>query len=103
MNIFKGVQRWITKNPNVNSATVLGLVRFPGMLFSDLFTTVKKSGLLNSDQLLQALEDKTKGFFIKRENNFKDSTVSDSELLLFSEYEEISVINFTSDDDTSFY
>lgn len=68
VDIFKGVQRWINKNPTGDRATVLALVRLPLMEFSELFSTVKGSGLVNTEQLLEAIENKITGFCSSRKH-----------------------------------
>lgn len=78
VNIFKGVQRWITKNPKIDSAKVLDLVRLPLMQFTELFSTVKESGLVSNEQLLQAIETKTTNLCTTRQNiYFDEDFVSD--------------------------
>lgn len=94
-DIFNGVQRWITKNPEVDSATVLGVVRLPIIPLKELFTTVKKSGLLNSDQLLQVIEDKSNLSYVSRISNIEvpeeefNFYTSDSESNVYSDNDNI--------------
>lgn len=104
INIFNGVQRWITKNPEVDSAKVLSFVRLPIIPLGELFTTVKKSGLLNSDQLLQAIEDKTNGSYTNRINHFKASKeVNEVDDLDLFDHTDTEVESELEDSDEDYY
>lgn len=98
VKIFKGVQMWITKNPELDSATVLDFVRLPIIPYDELFKTVKKSGLLTSDKLLQVLEDKTNFYYTPRIRNIQVWTEASEDFDMPPLVPIEAEINFDSDD-----
>lgn len=57
--IFMGVNRWCDHNPDINPEQVVSRVRLPLMNLDQLLLLVRPSGILESDRILDAIEEQT--------------------------------------------
>lgn len=59
VQIFVAVSEWCKHNSNVDIESVVSYVRLPLMNFDHLFEVVRRSGILDPNRLLDAIEEKT--------------------------------------------
>ncbi|XP_039961038.1 BTB/POZ domain-containing protein 9 [Bactrocera neohumeralis] len=59
VDIFLAVWEWCKNHTNINIDSVVSFVRLPLMKLEDLLQTVRPSGILDADKLLDAIQEQT--------------------------------------------